>query len=96
MRNVALGSNSTATSQFVQPDPNAPLLLDTTYAGAVVGGTVVAQHYQAPNQGTQRTFDHKGTDAGRLYPGETLTVCGSVNTGAAITCGASFAIRVDN
>ncbi len=95
VRNGTLGSGATATASFAQADETSPVLVDTTYVGSVIGGTRTGLAYQAPNQGTQRIFDHKGTDAGRVYPGETVTLVASVNTGAAITCGAALNIRAD-
>lgn len=95
VRNATLGTGASATASFVQPDANSPMLIDTTYAGAVTEGVDFAYAYQAPNQGTQRKFEFKSTDAGRIYPGETITICCSVNTGAGITCGAAFNVRQD-
>jgi hypothetical protein len=96
VRNATLGTDATATSSFSSPDPNSPLLVDTTFAGAITGGTNIAYAYQAPNQGTQRKFDFKSTDAGRVYPGETVTLLCSVNTGAGITSGGAFNVRTDH
>ena len=95
VRNAVRGTGATATSSFVKAT-DSPMMIDTAYTGTVTGGTDVAYAYQAPAQGTQRAFDFVNTDAGRIYPGETWTVCVAVTTGAGITCGAALNVRPDN
>lgn len=65
--------NATLTGAlFSRVDANTPMSQDSS-ATALSGGTVVVSYPQAQGTTSARTFDPLATDAGRIFPGETLT-----------------------
>jgi hypothetical protein len=93
VRNPVLGSGATALASFVGQN-DAPVLADKTFSTGATGGEEILGPYQSASTTTIRTFNTNTTDAGRVYPGETMAVLVSTQ-GSNIVAGAAASWRWD-
>ena len=94
VRGATLGTGATATAAFAAASTVMPTQTDVAFGTGASGGDEILATYQPPNTTSQRAFDLIATDAGRVYPGETLTFLASTS-GSAITAAVAVALRWD-